>query len=168
MSAYHGLNEVSFHSYGDDTASYRVYDSAAYQSAIDIHVLCFLAPSETLTVRIDFLQNETLITRVEITMTGNTLGNAVTEDQVIQIQPGLYQVEVPGSNYNSVSLSQPLVSGFFNEVMQWESYSFIMIVISFFFILGGFCIGREDKTRFSDKPQDQEPPKDGADYARRA
>ncbi|MCK5152288.1 MAG: hypothetical protein KAQ65_10615 [Candidatus Thorarchaeota archaeon] len=168
MSSYLGLNEEQIYSYEDDVRVFRVYDSVAYRSAIEIHILCFLTRTQILTVRINFLQNDTEITSIETTMNGNSLSETVTEDLVINIQPGLYEVEVPGSNYYSVSLSQPLVSGFFDEVLDWETYSFGLILVSAFFILGGICIGREERKRFSTIRIDQEPPRDGADYARRA
>lgn len=168
MSSYHGLNEEQIYSSRDDVSVFRVYDSIAYQSAIEIHILCFLTPTQVLTVRINFLQNDTEITRIEITMNGNSLSEAVTEDLVIHIEPGLYEVEVPGSNYYSVSLSQPLVSGFFDEVLDWETYSFFLYAGSFLFILVALCVGREDKTRISQEKIDQEPPREGEVYIKRA
>jgi hypothetical protein len=168
MSAYHGPNEQQIHFYEEDMSKFTVYDSAAYQNTIEIHVLAFLDSSETLEVRVTFHQNDTEIATTSATLVGNSLSQVVTEDLTIQLQPGQYEVEVPGRNYNSVTLSQPLVSGFFDEVLDWETYTMLMTVGSFFFVLLGLCYSTETRKRYSYERIDQEPPKDGADYARRA
>ncbi|MHA1908949.1 MAG: hypothetical protein ACW98Y_16725 [Candidatus Thorarchaeota archaeon] len=172
MASYHGLNEVQFQYYTTEfTEDVRVYDGVAYQSAIDILVVCNLESDESITVYVDFKQNNTTLETASLNLDGNAFGAQVTGEVAIQIQPGLYEAEVrylPGyASFSTVTLSQPLTSGFFNEVLTWETYTMMMIVGSFFFILGGICIGREDRTRISQEKIDQEPPRDGAAYARR-
>ncbi len=169
MADYHGLNEAQIQYYtGDHSTHITLYDGIAYQSAVDIHVVCTLEESESTTINVDFKQDGEVITSQSISLNGNALSPTISDDTFISIQPGQYDVEVSwlGVHYYTVTLSQPLVSGFFNEVLAWESYKFLLIAGSFFFILGGLCIGKEKRTRFRQEEVDEEPPKDGAAYAR--
>ena len=168
MAAYYGPNEMEIRYYEEDPSMFRIYDSTAYQRAVSIHVLCFLYPNEESTVRVTFSQNNTEVQTTNIEVPSNPQSETVTRTVAIQMEPGIYEVEVRGSDFFSVTLTQPLISGFITEVTAWESYIMFMTVGSFFFILLGACFGREEKKRFSYERIDQEPPKDGIDYIRRA
>jgi hypothetical protein len=171
MADYHGLNETSIRYYTrDEPISFIVYDGIAYRSVVQLTAECQIEDGDSITIHVHFRQNDVLVVSTQMTLTGNVFDGIVTEETTVQLEPGRYTADITLSptadDFSRLFFSQPLTTGFFNEVLAWESYSFGMIAGSFFFILAGLCIGREDKTRFSHEPQDQEPPKDGAAYAR--
>lgn len=170
MAQYHGPNEVQMHFEESDDAIFRVYDGIAYRDTAIIYVNVFLEPTESILVVAEFYQNETLVASGSIEINA-TLGSSVSGEFSLHLEPGLYEVRarrVGGASWVTHIVYQPLVSGFLNEVLMWESYRFMLIVGSFFFFLAGLCVGREDRKRYSYERIDQEPPKDGAEYARRA
>ncbi|MDF1539770.1 MAG: hypothetical protein P1Q69_12790 [Candidatus Thorarchaeota archaeon] len=177
MAQYHGLNEVQMHFNASDTANFSTYDGIAYQSAIVIHALTYLESGESVVVQVEIKQESTVIATATIDLNGTSLGSMTDEEIQVQLQPGQYEIEISYLQFNygtpvsdskwiSVVLSQPLASGFFDEVLEWEMYMFFIIAGSFFFILIGLCAAREDKKRFSQEKIDQEPPRDGEIYAR--
>ncbi len=171
MAQYLGPNEVQRHFNESADANFRVHDGIAYQNRILIYVSEYLESDEADIIEVEFYQNDTLVTSVSMVINGTPLSNHASGEFIIQLEPGLYQVRINAVRtvtWKTLTISQRLASGFFNEVLAWESYTFFLSVSSFFFILSGLCVAREDKKRFSYERIDQEPPKDGADYARRA
>ncbi len=170
MAQYHGLNEVQLEYYNADTTNLRVYDGIAYQSSVDILAVCPLEAGESTVFHLDFKQNDTIVESISIVVnaTSPSQGNQATGETFVQIQPGLYEVEIsytsPTVGYYTVTVTQRLASGFFDEVLEWDTYTFMLTVVSFFFILGGICVAREDRTRISQEEIDQEPPRDAYDY----
>ncbi|MHA1577454.1 MAG: hypothetical protein ACTSU3_08850 [Candidatus Thorarchaeota archaeon] len=172
MAQYYGPNEVQRYFNESADANFRVHDDGiAYQNRILIYVSEFLEPDEADIIEVAFYQNDTLVTSVSMVINGTPLSNHASGELIVELEPGWYQVRINAVRtvtWKTLTISQRLTSGFFDEVLDWETYTFILSVISFFFILSGLCIAREDKKRFSYERIDQEPPKDGADYARRA
>jgi len=179
MAQYYGPNETQMHFLESDTTNFRVYDGIAYSYIIEIYVSFFIEPDESLIVQADIYQDDTLIDSGMLEINGTILDPWVSGELSTAVPAGLYEVRISYSQYDNgalkpvsrwatVIISQPLVSGFFTEVMTWQSYAFLLIAGSFLFILAGCCVGREDKKRIRQEPYDQEPPREGEIYIRRA
>jgi len=95
----------------------------------------------------------------------------------INLAPGLYDVTVNSTYflngveqdeaYYDVLINQPVTSSFIPEIASWSGYQFILTIGCLFLILGGICIGRDDRTRISEEEIDQEPPREGEVYGRK-
>jgi hypothetical protein len=96
--------------------------------------------------------------------------------QTFSLDPGRYNVSVITYYYDndilqdpshvSILVHQPVTLAFIPELTEWRTIQFTLGFCILLLFLGGICIGREDKSRRSLEPIDQEPPKEDV-YARR-
>jgi hypothetical protein len=178
MSQFQGYNETRFVLDEDQTISFRVHDSDAYSQALTLMATTYLETDESIEVYLRIYQNDALVQSAALPLPSPFVDEMVVDELEISIQPGVFTANLSyaytGSLPSSVSdrwirvtLSQPLAPGFLSEVITWDGYRFILGVGSFFFILGGICVGREKKKRRGLETVDQEPPREGEFYVRR-
>ncbi|MCK5238488.1 MAG: hypothetical protein KAR33_03000 [Candidatus Thorarchaeota archaeon] len=179
MAEYQGLNSTQMNFSGSDSTNFRIHDGIPYSNTIEIQASCNLEYDESLILQTDIYQNDTLIDTVTTVFNGTSLNPTVSREFVVTLPTGLIEVHVSSSQYHNdfpvsrtswitIAISQHLASGFINEVMTWQTYTFLLTAGSFFLLVGGLCVGREDKKRIRREKYDQEPPREGEVYIRRA
>ena len=175
MSAYHGTNDLQ---YSDFTYSrFRVYEAGAYKAETLVRVTSMVEPDDRYEIYTYFSQNETVIGTLFINMTHDALDAYGGVTRSIILEPGLYDVSMNATFFEDGEqpeevllhsfINQPVSSVFILEITTWSTFQFILSIVCLFFVLGGICIGREDRTRKSEDDIDQEPPREGEVYGRR-
>ena len=167
MSAYHGPNQITDHR--SLSARFRVYEPGAYETDTQTRVRWSLESNAWIEVFANFSQEGVVVDSLFINMTQGALDEDNGMTRSISLNPGMYDVSIEtiyyiddtlqDQPYIYISVHQPIDSAFIPEVTAWASYQFIIGVCSFFLLMGGICIGREKRTRWSREPIDQEPPR---------
>jgi amino acid transporter len=159
MSEYYGRNEIQENINGIETIDFTVYDSIFYSDTLDVTVAEILDFNESLHVELEGYANDTLTINSSFIINGTGAGPIITHHEFnIPLQPGSYElvmkvswyehgVEIGGPTSVTVIFSQPMAPGMFNEVLQWQTYRFLLLVLSIFLLIGGLCITTEKKTR---------------------
>ena len=159
MSKYYGRNEIQENINGIKTIDFTVYDSIFYSNTLDVTVAEILDFNESLHVELEGYANDTLTINSTFIINGTGGGPIITHHEFnIPLRPGSYElvikaswyehgVEIGGPTSVTVIFSQPMASGMFNEVLQWQTYQFLLLVLSIFLLIGGLCITTEKKTR---------------------
>jgi hypothetical protein len=170
MSAYRGPNLVRDHQ--TMSAQFDVFETDVYESNIEFRVALGLEINtyERIEVFANFSQDGVVVRSLFINMTPDSLDENHGVSQSISLDAGLYHVSVitnyyfndilQDPAYTIILVNQPVVSAFILELTAWASYQFILGACCIFLFLGGICIGREEKTRWSREPIDQEPPRE--------
>lgn len=168
MSVYHGPNQIT--DSRSLSARFRVYEPGAYEADTQTRVRWSLASNAWIGVFANFSQEGVVVDSLFINMTQGALDEDNGMTRSISLNPGMYDVSIEtmyyvdgtlqDQPYINIIVHQPIESAFIPEVTAWASYQFIIGVCCFFLFMGGICIGREEKTRWSREPIDQEPPRE--------
>jgi hypothetical protein len=168
MSAYKGSNHRS--DYQTMSVEFQMYEPGVYESYVEIRISENLESNGRIEVFTNFSQGDVAIESIFINMTPEVLDANHGLERSINLEPGLYNVSVitvyyldgilQDPSYPHILLNQPIDSAFIPEITDWSTYQVILGFCCFFLFLGGFCIGREEKTRRSREPIDKEPPRD--------
>lgn len=175
MSVYHGTNDLQY-SYSQ-YSRFRVYEAGAYEADTLVRVHRIVEPEDRIEIYTYFSQNETVIGTLFINMTHDALDSYDGVTRSISLEPGLYDVSLNATFFDNgveqeefhigILVNQPVTSSFIPEITSWGTYQFVLSIVCLFLVLGGICIGREDRTRTSEDDIDQEPPRDGEVYGRK-
>lgn len=178
MSQYQGDNSTQLYLLREDTIDFNVYGGNFYHQDVVVGATFNLKRDETLAIKLDFYSDGILTKSAGLNLTGfSNQGSDIQGQMNVPLEPGQYQItlsrtyyynETPASNsvLAKCTLAQPLIEGMFNEVLSWSSYLFILEVSCALLLIAGICVGKEDRERIRRENVDQEPPKDGAAYAR--
>lgn len=160
MAEYQGLNSErsSYANTGYET-DFTIREQYMYSGYLKVSVGDYLYFGESEHVEVYVFQNGTLIdnSSLDFQYTGDEPSDPYTSFWVaaesdIVLEPGLYNVQVnftkyfegtpidDGMDFMDLTLSQPLISGFINEVVDWSSYQFILNISILFLLLGGICL----------------------------
>jgi len=175
MSVYHGTNQLQYNNF---TANhFMVYEEVAYEADILIRVTLHSEPDDRLEVYTYFSQDGVVIGSLFINVTNDILDSEQRVTRSLSVEPGLYDVTINGTlflngveqdeSFPEVFIDQPVTSSFIPEIIDWSTYRFVLGIACVFLVLGGICIGREDRTRRSEEDINQEPPREGEVYGRR-
>ncbi|MFW9921367.1 MAG: hypothetical protein ACFFED_17335, partial [Candidatus Thorarchaeota archaeon] len=166
---YHGLNEKRLYLYQDETITFRVYDGEIYSHEITIYASHYLDEGETLQIDIEVYLDDEMEYSNSLILIGPSAGGMVYGQVSIAVNPDSYKIDLDPAGLETISciVAQPLADGMMPEILAWDSYMFLMLVGSFFLLLGGICVGKEERTRIRTEPYDQEPPRQGEVYTPR-
>ena len=175
MTAYHGTNQID--NYAPYQGAFRVYESGAYDSIVQLRISRTLLSNERLKVNASFSQNNTEVGVIVMDVTSADFDSYGGVTRSVSLSEGRYDVTINGTLYADgvpepiqfldFILNQPVASEFIPEIVQWSSFRFVFGFGCLFLILGGICIGRDERTRRSEEKIDQEPPREGEPYGRR-
>ena len=175
MSEYQGTNQLQYSDYS--SSRFRVYEAGAYEADTLVRVARMIEPEDRIEVYTYFSQEDSVIGTLFINVTEDILDAYGGVTRSISLLPGLYEVSanitffdngVEQEEYHlDILINQPVTSLFIAELASWSSYMFVLGIACMFLVLGGICIGREDRTRRSEEKIDQEPPREGEIYGRR-
>ncbi len=178
MTQYHGLHEKPVHFKDSKSVNFTVYGGEIYSHSIDVKAMYDLERFESLVIDIDVYLDGDFVTSSNLTLVGSSLIPRAEGEVNIRIDPGKYEIRLTQTllyneivqeteTYVSCVIGQPLRSGMFEQVLDWESYRALTFIGAFFLVLAGICIGKEDRKRFRKKSVDKEPPREGEVYVRR-
>ncbi|MBN2230249.1 MAG: hypothetical protein JW779_11735 [Candidatus Thorarchaeota archaeon] len=180
MSQYHGINSYSSYIGSDSTFRFNVYTpDIVYEDEVQIRVDSYLQPGEYIITVFDFCLDNIVVESILVNLTALATESSVFTEKEVDLDPGSYVVLVnrttyeygeiqDGDQYCNLRLSQPIQSSFQPEIIDWSTYQFFFLVGSFFVLLGGFCIGWEDRrdTRVDRKPEDQYEDQEHVEYGK--
>ncbi len=177
MSAYHGVNQLQYQLYDFRDQRFRVYEPGAYEASVQVRVTLSVVSNEWLEVNAYFSQNDSVVNSLFINVTDDIIDTNGHVTQSLTLDPGLYDVSVnvtlfvdgveQDETHATIVFNQPATAAFLPEITTWSSIRFMLGIACLFLVLGGICIGREDRTRRSEDDIDQEPPREGEVYGRR-
>jgi len=172
MAEYQGLNSkrTSYAISGYET-TFTTREPYMYSGYLRVSVRANLYFDESGHVEVFVFQNDTLNANasLDFQFIGVEPSNpyesylASAESNIV-LEPGTYIIQVNYTVYfegNPVeedrsidlTLSQPLIAGFINEVVDWSTYQFFLNIILVFLLLGGICLdfptkkpAKEDET----------------------
>ncbi len=175
MAEYQGLNSKRF-SYVDSEfeTDFTIREQYMYSVYLRVSVSDYLYFDESGHVEIFVFQNDTLVDAASLDF--QFIGEEPSDPYEsymasaqcdIVLEPGAYNVQVNFTKYLEgtlidgvidfidLTLSQPLVAGFINEVVDWSTYRFILNVSSGLLLLVGICL---------DSPTKKPPKEDETDW----
>ncbi len=180
MAEYQGLNSkrTDYASSGYET-SFTLREQFMYSENLEVTASTGLLYDESAHVDVAVFQNDSLIDMAsfDFQYTGAEPIYDPFEPNPrfwvfgqcdIVLEPGTYNVQVNFTIYFegnpveevgaiALTLSQPLVSGFINEIVDSSTYQFVLNIILLFLMLGGICL---------DIPSKKPPKEDEADWRR--
>lgn len=164
MAEYQGLNSkrTSYASSGYET-SFTLREQYMYSGYLKVSVSNNLYFGESEHVEVAVFQNDSLIDTASLDL--QFIGEEPSEPYSyywasgqcdIVLEPGPYDVQLnytiyfegnPLEEMRSIdlTLSQPLVAGFINEIVDWSSYQFILNISSVLLLLVGGCLDSPSK-----------------------
>jgi len=176
MAEYRGTNRLNQSVTSGDILHFNVYESnLVYSENIEMKLDVYLIPGESITNTVEFYLLDNLVDTINVNLTSNGLEGIITEQRLLDLNPGFYVVRVNNTFYDHdvlddtvshwvhFTLSQTVKSSFIPEMVTWSSLQFGLIVGCFFFILGGFCIGGSSKRRYVGEGTSEEPQTDFGD-----
>ncbi|MCK4566230.1 MAG: hypothetical protein KAU48_02865 [Candidatus Thorarchaeota archaeon] len=163
MAEYQGLNSkrTDYASSGHET-TFTLREQFMYSGYLEVTGSKYLLFDESAHVEVAVFQNDSLIDTASFDFQYTGLEPIydpfepdprfwVSAQCDIALEPGTYNVQVNFTIYfegNPVeaveaidlTLSQPLISGFINEVVDWSTYQFVLNISIVLLLLGGLCL----------------------------
>jgi hypothetical protein len=168
ISQYKGENYINESVTSSEILHFNVYDPGiVYSENVELTLKIYLIPGESINNTIEFYITDGLVETVYVNLTSTGSEEMVTEQRVLDLNPGFYVVRVNNTFYEhgipdemphwiDFVLSQPIKSSFITEMVTWSSIQFVVNIGCFFFILGGICIGGSSNKRFTDEKSTEE------------
>ncbi len=163
MAEYQGLNSdrYDYVNTGYET-DFTLREQYMYSGYLEVSVNEYLLFEESIDVEVSVFQNDSLIDTASLNLQYNGVEPIydpyepfprfwVSSQCDIVLEPGTYSVQVNYTLYSDgvpveetggidLTLSQPLISGFINEVVDWSTYQFVLNIMMVFLMLGGICL----------------------------
>ncbi|MDH4213377.1 MAG: hypothetical protein OEV85_05615 [Candidatus Thorarchaeota archaeon] len=175
IAEYKGTNQLNRYVTSGEILHFNVYESnIAYSENIEMRLDTYLMPSETINNTIEFYLGDSLIDMIYINLSSAGVENTVTEERILDLEPGLYIVRINHTFYEDgipddtlahwerFTLTQAVKSSFIQELVSWSSLQFGLNIGCFFLLLGGFCVGTS-KPRYTTEDTYEEPQTDFGD-----
>ncbi len=170
MAEYKGENYVSEAATSGERFSFNVYESnVVYTENVELTMEKYLIPGESITNTVDFYLLGSLVETVYINLASMGVEDLVTEQRLLDLDPGQYEVRVHNTFYENgipddmvdhwvdFTLLQSVKSSFIPELVTWSSIQFGVNTGCFFFVLVGICIGDDSRQRHVDERISEEP-----------
>ena len=157
IQEYHGNNILDYYLYDGAELDYRVYKPGiAYVEETTLTISSILQPNESIIVVLDFSLKNEPIENLTISLVAEENESTITQERILNLDPGnyvilteltFYENGMIVDSYDAVELvlSQRILSSIYPELLEWSTLQFMLNVACFFFIIGGLCVGQEDK-----------------------
>ncbi|TFG31729.1 hypothetical protein EU527_11725 [Candidatus Thorarchaeota archaeon] len=167
---YRGNNSQNNYLFDDAEVRFRVYEPGiAYVEDTTLTVHSVMEPGESINIVLEFFLNDDLIDTVLLNLVSGENESTVSTERVLNLDPGNYLIRVEVTfyengvivqSYNTVqmTLTQGTIASIYSELVEWSTFQFMINIGCVFFIIGGFCIGQEDKRERRIKDYDQKTP----------
>lgn len=152
-----GYNSNNYYLFDNTEIRFNVYEPGiAYVEVTDLNIHCTLDAGESVHTILDIYRSNDLIDTITVNLVSSENQSIVSEERVLSLEPGNYLIKVGVTfyeqgvvvqSYNMVrmTLTQETIETLNEELVEWSTYQFMINVGSFFFIIGGLCVGKEDK-----------------------
>ncbi|MFW9958001.1 MAG: hypothetical protein ACFFCT_08020 [Candidatus Odinarchaeota archaeon] len=170
IAEYKGTNQLNRYVTSGEILHFNVYESnIAYSENIEMRLDTYLMPSETINNTIEFYLGDSLTDMIYINLSSAGVENTVTEERILDLEPGLYIVRINHTFYEDgipddtlahwerFTLTQAVKSSFIQELVSWSSLQFGLNIGCFFLLLGGFCVSGGSKRRYPVEETSEEP-----------
>jgi hypothetical protein len=156
MGAYIGVNgESGYRNSGYET-DIRILDNELYTETLDVYVAAWIDSDESVSVNVSIYQDETLVDTIPLYVEYSSATIPVTDEEIIALPPGNYQIQLNFTyDYQGIgdipdlgisfAISQPLVAGMTQEIVDWSTYQFLLNIMAVGILLAGVCIGSSTK-----------------------
>ncbi|MBE0525631.1 MAG: hypothetical protein IH631_01725 [Candidatus Thorarchaeota archaeon] len=137
-----------------------------YSNSFQVQGSYYLEYNDSIHIEVTVSQDSIVIDTIALAIQYSTMQSTVSGRERITLAPGTYSLQVNFTRYDAgileedpgwipMTISQPLVAGFIEEIVDWSTFQFTINIGSVLFLLGGLCIGSSTK---------REPKKDETDW----
>ncbi|TFG31343.1 hypothetical protein EU528_06535 [Candidatus Thorarchaeota archaeon] len=156
MAQYEGVNAIMPHTNSGYETTFTIRDQEFYTSNLEASATYFLEYNESVHVELSVYQNESLVDILSFDILYSSIDYMSSNEGDIALSPGTYDLQLNYTVYHhgivegdpsglQITISQPLVAGFTEEIVDWSSFQFGINIACILFILGGLCIGSPAK-----------------------
>ncbi len=162
MSEYQGVNSRRTNANSGYETTFTLREQFVYSEVLEVSVREYLLYGESILVEVSVFQNDSPIDNASLALQYTGVEPTydplepyprfwVAEQCNIVLEPGTYAVQMNFTLYLDgvpveetwgidLTLSQPLIPGFINEIVDWSSYQFVLNITLVFLMLGGICL----------------------------
>ncbi|MFW9844736.1 MAG: hypothetical protein ACFFEV_09180 [Candidatus Thorarchaeota archaeon] len=156
MGMYHGVNTDSGYRYSEYETNFTILDNDLYTESLEVSAAEMIDFNESIYVDVAIYQNESLVDIIQLYFEYSSTEYVAGDEDTIQLSPGTYLIQMnftynyqgiedEGETSISFAISQPLVEGFTQELVDWSTYQFIINISCIGIFLAGICIGSPTK-----------------------
>ncbi|MGY5880623.1 MAG: hypothetical protein RTV31_10250 [Candidatus Thorarchaeota archaeon] len=162
MGQYQGINEEHGRRYSGYETEFVILNQSWYTNNLDVYVGDQIDDNESIYVDVAVYQNDSLVDTLHLYFQYSSTDYEASDEVIIALAPGEYQLQMNFTyNYHGIedeglqsiqlTISQPLIEGFIDEIVDWGTYQFLINITCILMILGGLGIGSSMK-----KPKKEE------------
>ncbi len=151
MAEYQGLNSKRTSASSGYETTFTLREQDMYSGYLKVYVSKFISVNHSVHVEVFVFQNDSLIDTASLDIIYTPVDYLPSAQCNIGLEPGTYNVQVNSTIYFEgnpleeicsvdLTLSQPLVTGFINEIVDWSSYQFVLNIAMVLLLLGGLCL----------------------------
>lgn len=147
ITPYKGPNEAARPVFGEESVQFTMYESnVAYTNHVKLYGSANLMEGYSVVITANLSQNDTLVTSIQLTLTPDndereTSTTLAPGEYTVEFNESWYfEMEPTDDQYTYMQVSQEMTEEHFKELIDWDTARFVMIVSSFFVLLGGICV----------------------------
>ena len=148
MAEYQGLNSKRTSASSGYETTFTLREQDMYSGYLKVYVSKVLTVNHSVHVEVFVFQNDSLIDTASLDIIYTPVDYLPSAQCNIALELGTYNVQVNSTIYFEgnpleeicsvdLTLSQPLIPGFINEIVDSSTYQFFLNIILVFFMLGG-------------------------------
>jgi len=156
MALYQGVNSRQFSTMSGEDTSFTMRDQLFYSTSLQIQGNFYLEYNDSIHFEITVSQDDIVIDTMNLDFLFSSMHSTVTIQESITVDPGTYDLQVNFTRYEAgildeeeiwlqLTVSQPLIAGFIEEIVDWSSFQFAINISCILFLLGGIGIGSSAK-----------------------
>lgn len=156
MAQYQGVNSQQYYAENGEIFSFNQRDQEFYSHSFQVYSSYYLELNDSIYIDVFVSQDGILIDTLALDIEYSSIQDPVTGRVTIALNPGTYDVQVNFTRYYGglleedpghvqITISQPLIEGFTEEIVDWSSFQFAINISCIMIILGGLCIGSSTK-----------------------
>ena len=141
-------------------------DQEFYSNSFEVYGSYYLEYNDSIHIEVTVSQDSIVIDTIDLAIYYSSMQSVVSSQESITLAPGSYNLQVNFTRYDAgileedpgslqMFVSQPLVAGFTEEIVDWSTFQFVINIGCVVFLFGGLGIGSSTK---------REPKKDETDW----
>ena len=156
MGQYQGVNEEhGWRNSGYET-DFAILNKSWYTNSLEVYAGDQIDENESMLVDVAVYQNDSLVDTLHLYFQYSSAGYMASDEVIVALEPGEYHLQMnftynyqgtedEGEQSIQLTISQPLIGGFTDEIVDWTTYQFIINVSCIAMLLCGLCIGSSTK-----------------------
>ena len=156
MGQYQGVNEEHGRRDSGYETDFVILDESWYSNNLEVYAGDQIDDNESVFVDVAVYQNDSLIDTLHLYFQYSSTDYTASDEVTIALEPGDYHLQMnftynyhgfedEGQQSVQLTISQPLIEGFIDEIVDWATYQFLINITCVILILGGLGIGSSTK-----------------------